>query len=379
MTILRPSPFPHVLSRYPAVREASCKRALEYPLHRELAPSFAAPWRFAGSPSSSLIALKPMPLCTPPPAAVAALASVLYPLLRHFPSPCDGPYPGLVHFYIGPKRSLPPPNTPTQSRLARALPAAPAIAVHHALLRPPARASHDELLESSSAVIVAPPHILFTRYTLERPGAPAAATRARATPPSAPIARAAQTGRRRGVHVARGKREGEPGVRGGRPPAVSQGPGRKPREGFTASAAPPPPSRWASGTPIVSPNRYAPLQVSIEEIEETEEEKEDEQDDDELLLKDDTAVPGEHAMQAGLDYVFDGVHEEQWSVEQGLDYAYSSVVPADAQQTEPRTFAEALRRPDRSKWIDAAFDKMQALIDNGTFELVQLPLLGLVF
>ncbi|TRM65247.1 hypothetical protein BD626DRAFT_535741 [Schizophyllum amplum] len=41
--------------------------------------------------------------------------------------------------------------------------------------------------------------------------------RARATPPSAPIARAAQTGRRRGVHVARGKREGEPGVRGGRP------------------------------------------------------------------------------------------------------------------------------------------------------------------
>ena len=42
---------------------------------------------------------------------------------------------------------------------------------------------------------------------------------------------------------------------------------------------------------------------------------------------------------------------------------------------EPRTFKEAMQRPDpeRAHWYKAASDEVQALIDNGTFELVQLP------
>ena len=36
---------------------------------------------------------------------------------------------------------------------------------------------------------------------------------------------------------------------------------------------------------------------------------------------------------------------------------------------EPRTLAEAMRRPDKDKWFDCAYKEIQALIDNGTWEL----------
>ena len=40
---------------------------------------------------------------------------------------------------------------------------------------------------------------------------------------------------------------------------------------------------------------------------------------------------------------------------------------------EPRTLAEALKRPDADKWVAAALAEIEAHIQNGTWELTQLP------
>ena len=40
---------------------------------------------------------------------------------------------------------------------------------------------------------------------------------------------------------------------------------------------------------------------------------------------------------------------------------------------EPKPLAEALRRPDADKWVEAALAEIEAHIVNGTWELVQLP------
>lgn len=53
--------------------------------------------------------------------------------------------------------------------------------------------------------------------------------------------------------------------------------------------------------------------------------------------------------------------------------AYDEVFKASAHGSEPRSFAEAMRRPDADKWFDAANLEIQQLLDNGTWEVVQLP------
>ena len=40
---------------------------------------------------------------------------------------------------------------------------------------------------------------------------------------------------------------------------------------------------------------------------------------------------------------------------------------------EPNQWKDIAGRPDASKWHDAAFEEFNALLENGTFEPVQLP------
>jgi hypothetical protein len=40
---------------------------------------------------------------------------------------------------------------------------------------------------------------------------------------------------------------------------------------------------------------------------------------------------------------------------------------------EPKTLAEALKRPDADKWVAAALAEIEAHLQNGTWELAQLP------
>lgn len=57
-----------------------------------------------------------------------------------------------------------------------------------------------------------------------------------------------------------------------------------------------------------------------------------------------------------------------------LDFGFAMhAMKASMSSSEPRTFAQAMRRPDRDKWFDCAAKEIQSLLDNGTWELTKLP------
>jgi hypothetical protein len=98
----------------------------------------------------------------------------------------------------------------------------------------------------------------------------------------------------------------------------------------------------------------------------------DEESDDEMLLKDQAEMM-QAAFETSLgfsDYV---------PLSEGLELAFQAICPEVAlsavtgTETEPRTYAEAMRRPDADLWRKAAEDEIQALLENGTWELVKLP------
>ena len=62
------------------------------------------------------------------------------------------------------------------------------------------------------------------------------------------------------------------------------------------------------------------------------------------------------------------------AVDNALEYAFALYAfKAGSHQSDPRTFAEAMQRHDKDKWFDCAYQEIQALLDNGTWELVKLP------
>ena len=106
----------------------------------------------------------------------------------------------------------------------------------------------------------------------------------------------------------------------------------------------------------------------------------DSSSDDEILLKDQSEDELEYAdaVQAGLTYLVDGQHYAYLTWDEGVDYAFStmeSALKTSCHDGEPQSYAEAMALPEeeRIKWHKAALDEIQALMDNGTFELVQLP------
>ena len=57
-----------------------------------------------------------------------------------------------------------------------------------------------------------------------------------------------------------------------------------------------------------------------------------------------------------------------------LDFAFTiHAFKAGLASNDPKSFAEAMRRPDRNKWFDCAAQEIQSFIDNGTWELTKLP------
>jgi hypothetical protein len=64
---------------------------------------------------------------------------------------------------------------------------------------------------------------------------------------------------------------------------------------------------------------------------------------------------------------------EPLSVDDAYEICHESVLKASTDSDEPRTFREAMLRPDAEKWLEAAQLEMKAHVDNGTWELVQLP------
>jgi hypothetical protein len=99
---------------------------------------------------------------------------------------------------------------------------------------------------------------------------------------------------------------------------------------------------------------------------------------DELNPRDDNELEVNSVVEQGLQYVFTSTIDDYLTLDEGLEYAfhaYTTALKTSSHDNEPRTFKEAMQRsPDeRAKWYKAATDEIQALVDNGTFELVQLP------
>jgi hypothetical protein len=84
------------------------------------------------------------------------------------------------------------------------------------------------------------------------------------------------------------------------------------------------------------------------------------------------------AIQAGLEYLINGQMYAFLTMDEAVEYAFDTSEIACKTSThdgEPHTYEEAMRRPEeeRKRWHKAALDEIQSLVDNGTFELVQLP------
>jgi hypothetical protein len=103
--------------------------------------------------------------------------------------------------------------------------------------------------------------------------------------------------------------------------------------------------------------------------------------EDELNLRDNNHLEqGESAIEHGLQYVFTAQCNDYLIFGQAAEVAFSYVctelaLKSSSLDNEPCSFYGAMQCPpeERERWYKAAVDKIQTLVDNGTFELVQLP------
>jgi hypothetical protein len=56
-----------------------------------------------------------------------------------------------------------------------------------------------------------------------------------------------------------------------------------------------------------------------------------------------------------------------------LDAEPSEAANSAGLESEPRSIAQALKRPDADQWLETAEAEMKAHADNGTWEIVPLP------
>ena len=102
--------------------------------------------------------------------------------------------------------------------------------------------------------------------------------------------------------------------------------------------------------------------------------------DDELLLKDGDGNDSDEleyadTITAGLAHLLDDEMSDYLTFDQALMYAGADAFKTSTHDGEPGSFHEAMERPspERDHWYKAALDEIQSLLENGTFELVQLP------
>ena len=86
------------------------------------------------------------------------------------------------------------------------------------------------------------------------------------------------------------------------------------------------------------------------------------------------------AMLAGIEDVYNGQREDYLSYDDALAFAFESVAQHALKASqkhfgEPRSIAEVMQLPadEQAQWLKAAQDEIQSLVENKTFELVELP------
>ena len=82
-----------------------------------------------------------------------------------------------------------------------------------------------------------------------------------------------------------------------------------------------------------------------------------------------TEDPLAHLVTAANAYYVHSPHTAFLTLPEALDHVYK----VDASSPYPKTFSEAMKRPDAQLYHQAACDEIQSLIDNGTWELARLP------
>ena len=103
--------------------------------------------------------------------------------------------------------------------------------------------------------------------------------------------------------------------------------------------------------------------------------------DDELLLRDnedDDELEYLDQVRMAMESLFNDHTVDHLTFDQAVEYAFTSSQHAFKSAThwnEPNSYQEAMQRSEeeRDHWHKAALDEIQSLIENGTFELVQLP------
>ena len=150
------------------------------------------------------------------------------------------------------------------------------------------------------------------------------------------------------------------------PPAPQPQPARVPaaRKKKAAAPAPPQPIRKSTRT-VKPPGEYWKVDHSM--IHKYREPtpvipSDDEDEDEETEEQHEAEVAQEALMSEALDFVYpdDTVIE----FDDALEYAF--ITRASALPEEPRTFAEAMNRPDKDLWYKAASDEIQSHLENGT-------------
>lgn len=101
-------------------------------------------------------------------------------------------------------------------------------------------------------------------------------------------------------------------------------------------------------------------------------------DSEDDMIDNDPLEAAAHAFQTGIEYVYDGQYDDYLSYDEALEYAFATAEHAfkvSASSSEPRSYSEAMKRPpdERMHWHNAATQEIEALVRNGTFELVELP------
>src|SRR5882724_8074358 len=65
--------------------------------------------------------------------------------------------------------------------------------------------------------------------------------------------------------------------------------------------------------------------------------------------------------------------ETEWSSYLEVPEAFECVFKVGAHSNDPKTLAEAMARPDGDQWYKAAYEEIQALLNNGTWKRAKLP------
>ena len=77
-------------------------------------------------------------------------------------------------------------------------------------------------------------------------------------------------------------------------------------------------------------------------------------------------------MASGMSYV--AREDDYLELTDAFEYCFATcALKASSHGDEPRTYREAMTRDDHAQWHQAALEEMDALMQNGTWTLVELP------